>query len=361
MAQDINRHLSIPEGTEGLSFAEAYRHRSVVRIAEDLFTSWGYLPAQLPVIDYFDSYRSLLSDEALRSVYRLVDRNGDLLMLRSDVTLFLAKHLGAHTGKTAGPVRISYSDTILRYQESEDISHNEFYQLGAELIGIADLRGDVEIAALLGELIKKLGVPEPVLHIGSRALFDKVTRNIPSSDRMRAVSCIVNREWDEFRSLTGIDGSLFAFIGSLYEFSAFCAELTDSNVPGGESAGVEAEIETLDKMAGTIDSLDVPFDVRIDLSEIGTQSYYTGCVFSVYIDGAATAIASGGRYDDLLQHFGDRRPAVGFSLMLRKVMQKIADNPRLDPPLPTKVHESDIISALTEAMRIRAEGGVSEL
>ena len=375
MESDFARRLQIPKGTEGLSFAEAYRHRSAVRLAEDLFTSWGYLPAQLAMADFFDSYRTLMSDESLQSVYRLVDREGELLMLRSDITLFLAKHLGAHAGKSAGPVRICYGDTILRYEDSEDISHNEFFQLGAELIGVPGSRGDIEIAALLGELISRLELPRPVLHIGSRRLFDLVATEASPAERERGISSIIDREWDLFREIIGIDGTMFEFIGSRDEYSEARDNLVEYSFAGeGEKSrdaktrravidksAIRCELERIDEIAEMLERLNAPFDIRIDLSELGSRSYYTGVVFSVYVDDAATAIASGGRYDDLLRHFGDHRPAVGFSLMLRKIMHRLEHNRKFDPPAAVKIHEADTYEALLAAAKIRSNGDIAEL
>jgi ATP phosphoribosyltransferase regulatory subunit len=59
--------------------------------------------------------------------------------------------------------------------------------------------------------------------------------------------------------------------------------------------------------------------LRVDLSEVGVQPYYTGVVFRAYIPGTDAEIASGGRYDELLGTFGFDAPSVGFSLIPGKV------------------------------------------
>ncbi|MFO0000309.1 MAG: ATP phosphoribosyltransferase regulatory subunit, partial [bacterium] len=51
--------------------------------------------------------------------------------------------------------------------------------------------------------------------------------------------------------------------------------------------------------------------VVVDLAEVRPWSYYTGVVFALYADGAARAVAAGGRYDGLTGRFGRARPAVG--------------------------------------------------
>jgi ATP phosphoribosyltransferase regulatory subunit len=87
------RGLQLPRGAESLHLEDAYVHHQMVRRIFSLCTSWGYLPLETPVLDFFDIYQALLDDDNVHQVYRLVDRDGDLLMLRSDITLFMAKQV----------------------------------------------------------------------------------------------------------------------------------------------------------------------------------------------------------------------------------------------------------------------------
>ena len=142
------RYLQVPQGTEGVHLEEAYRHRRITQDMFDLFTLWGYLPVETPVFDFYDIYRPLLGDSS-KNVYRFVDREGDLLLIRSDITLFLAKQMGLWLREEDLPTRVCYGDTILRHQDPEDISKNEFFQMGAELIGKSGFDADLEILLLL--------------------------------------------------------------------------------------------------------------------------------------------------------------------------------------------------------------------
>ena len=47
--------------------------------------------------------------------------------------------------------------------------------------------------------------------------------------------------------------------------------------------------------------------------------YYSGVMFSVFVDGLPNAVARGGRYDQVGEAFGRARPATGFSLDLREL------------------------------------------
>ncbi|MDC7242086.1 MAG: ATP phosphoribosyltransferase regulatory subunit, partial [Spirochaetales bacterium] len=89
-----NNLLRIPQGTESLYLEETFRHRKILRHMEDMCEEWGYLPVQTPVFDFYDNYRNLLDSRLEEQSYKLIDREGDLLMLRRDITLFLARQMG---------------------------------------------------------------------------------------------------------------------------------------------------------------------------------------------------------------------------------------------------------------------------
>jgi ATP phosphoribosyltransferase regulatory subunit len=153
MSPDNRQRLRTPQGTESFFLEEAYRHRQLLRMTEDHFASWGYLPVLTPVFDYFETYRPLLNRSQEERSYRFPDREGELLMLRSDITLFLAKQMGLSLKDAPLPRRVYYADSILRHQEEEDISSDEFFQSGAELIGLSGRDGDLEILMLLHDLL----------------------------------------------------------------------------------------------------------------------------------------------------------------------------------------------------------------
>jgi ATP phosphoribosyltransferase regulatory subunit len=359
--------LQIPQGTEGIYLEEAYRHRRIVRTIEELFTGWGYLPAQVPIFDFFDTYRELLGEQGADTIYRLVDRDGDLLMLRSDITLFLAKQVGLALQAQDLPLRICYADSILRHQDREDISRNEFFQVGAELIGRDGIRGDIEIIALLSEVLTLLDLPNAYIHLGSRKLLSLMTVGQEASAVKQMAAMIEERDSDELgaafgdgplRDHAGILTDLFFFIGEPEGLDAMADRLPDA---GAVFVEIKSELRYLTKISSIVEKVYPQTSLRIDLSEIGTQEYYTGVVFQAYAEGADRAIASGGRYDELLGHFGSACASVGFSLFLRKIESLVGRAERFDVPEASFILDDDLREALRTAKDVRSEGGIAIL
>ena len=60
--------------------------------------------------------------------------------------------------------------------------------------------------------------------------------------------------------------------------------------------------------------------VSYDLAEVRDLDYYTGITFEGFAPGLGFNLISGGRYDELIGHFGPPLPAVGWALTLDRVL-----------------------------------------
>jgi ATP phosphoribosyltransferase regulatory subunit len=67
--------------------------------------------------------------------------------------------------------------------------------------------------------------------------------------------------------------------------------------------------------------------LSFDLADMRGYAYYSGAMFSMYAPGASDALARGGRYDEVGQVFGRKRPAVGFSLDIKALSGVAANRP----------------------------------
>lgn len=362
MPDSKKRYLQVPQGTEGVHLEEAYRLRKINQELFDLFTLWGYLPVETPVFDFYDIYEPLLGSKA-KNVYRLIDRDGDLLMLRSDITLFLVKQMGLWLQEEDLPSRVCYSDTILRHQDEEDISKNEFFQVGAELIGKAGSDADLEILLLLESIFEKLGI-SPSIHMGSHQFLTTALQGFSEEALLKAMEHIRGRDFQALEELlsdkfsprkTDMLISLFSFIGSRDEFKSriegFAGELYNE-----EMENLHYLIEIVDQMQ----NLGYGKDISIDLSEVGAQPYYTGIVFQVYLPGLDDSVASGGRYDKLLNQFGFDCPSVGFSMMLRKIEDQIDENFGKIGKIQ-HIEEESFAEAFAHAQELRNKGEIAVL
>lgn len=350
-----NDKLYIPQGTESLHQEEAYTHRQFVHKMEKKFQLWGYLPIQTPVFDYYEDYRTLMGQKRLDESYRLIDREGELLLLRSDITLFLARQMGLHLKNESLPLRVFYADTILRYQKKEDISHNEFFQAGCELLGQPGLDGDLEILVLMKEQLDNLGMKNYRIHIGSRGIFNVLCHAMQEEEQNMLIQALDERNKDNIQDLLTPHYrteevselvELLLFIGTDADFDSFENRLSSSL-----KKLLSNELNQMKELMVQLKTLSFNDSFRVDFSEIGTQNYYSGLVFQCYAQGADSAVASGGRYDGLIFCHGENISSVGFSIYLRKLEALL---PSLVIPEIHKVENSgDFAKKYNEARSLR--------
>ncbi|MFO8065049.1 MAG: ATP phosphoribosyltransferase regulatory subunit [Spirochaetota bacterium] len=362
MTAEFKRALQVPQGTETFYLEEAYRHRRLAASIEETLLRWGYLPVQTPSFDFYDVYTPLLREEDARSIYRLIDRDGDLLMLRSDITLFLAKQMGLILREEDLPARVFYSDTILRHQDPEDISKNEFFQTGAELIGKRGIEADAEVLLMLLDALAAVSAPPFFVHLGCRGLFDAAFSNLPEATRRTARRAVGHREWHTVRSVLEetrrTSGEIDALV-ELYSFIGTSGELTElwNRISGALTDAETHSVSEVSALYRLLDELDATQRIRFDFSEIGNQPYHSGIAFEVYMDGLDSAVAAGGRYDGLLSVFGLDAPSVGFSILLRKIQDRLElDREKPDVPSAEKAPGTSFVERARAARAMRQEG-----
>lgn len=353
--------LKTPQGAESIFLDEAYKHEKINEAINDIYTKWGYLPIKTPVFDYYETYEKLLSDTSKKNCFRLMDRDGELLLLRNDITLFLARQLGRVLKEEDKVLRVHYSDSILRHQSEIDISSNEFFQTGAELVGASGLYGDLETITLLLSIIEDLKIPATKIHLGSRAIFDKVIGTLNINETETLIELINSRDYTSLMNYiskysdTEMSKSitdLFLFIGKYDEY----IDYVNNNKDFIKKIDIVNETSYLLEIGKNLQEIEKIDSIRFDLSEVANRDYYTGIVFKAYTQDIDSAIASGGRYDNLINSFGNSIPSVGFSILLRKVENKIDDNRFYTPEIETINATSSYKDAYLQAQKLRTSG-----
>ncbi|MDQ6919719.1 MAG: ATP phosphoribosyltransferase regulatory subunit, partial [Candidatus Dormibacteraeota bacterium] len=95
----------------------------------------------------------------------------------------------------------------------------------------------------------------------------------------------------------------------------------------------ETALEELAKVHELLGAHGLGEVVNLDLGAIRDFDYYTGVIFEAYGPDLGRPLAQGGRYDHLLERFGQAAPATGFVVHLDLVAEAISRSGRR-PALP---------------------------
>jgi ATP phosphoribosyltransferase regulatory subunit len=236
-------------------------------------------------------------------------------------------------------------------------------QVGAELYGVAEVEGDLEIISLMLRQLEKAGVERIVLDLGHVDVFGALAAAAGFNDEDEELA----RDALQRKSVADIQALLTAHeitpsIGrALIQLTqlngAWSAVLADAKevLSGVMTPDMQGALDRLAIIASALERNFPQVDVLIDLSELHGYHYQTGLVFAAYVPGVGREIARGGRYDDVGAAFGRARPATGFSMDLRELLGFFHSDVVNDATIyaPADYADADLIAAVE---RLRASG-----
>jgi ATP phosphoribosyltransferase regulatory subunit len=312
---------ALPIGVAALLFESARRRREAEGRLVALFEKAGYAEVILPILDYLEPYEVLLTAASRSELYRFIDRDGEQLALRADFTPMLARLLAPRLGALELPLRAFYRGDVIRYEEERAGRQREFYQVGAELLGVANESAEREILHLFLEALtcedgSRLQDIQVVL--GFAGALDHLLLAASTEEPLALAAAVARRERGPVRRACP---SLLAVVES---------GLPDRPEDLGPAAA------DLERLLALRDELAAAFpEVRlvIDLAEFACygrdprltagsaeRSYYDGVVFRAFAGASALPVGGGGRYDSLFRRLGAEVPAVGFSLGVERLL-----------------------------------------
>ncbi len=357
-----------PAGFRDVLGDEAQMRERITREVQTCFATRGYAPIETPTLEVMDVMRA--SGRLPGAPFKFFDSQGDLLAMRPDVTLQVARMVATRLSDHEGPLRFRYTQRVFREAEGQmQAEARELTQMGIECIGEAGPAADAEVVGLLAEALRLAGVRDFKLSIATvgvlRALLEKSgaearwktqvlaafhASNFVEIDRLTEASCSSGSEEvpSEFaaaiRALPRIRGGREAIDA-----------VRDLVAPLGCEDGLEGFALTFDALAeaGLADRL------LVDFSVMSSFDYYTGIVFEAYAPRLGTPLGSGGRYDNMIGAYGVSRPAAGFAFFLEHAMaasaaldaaQRSSDGMRpLRIAVPKGSLNADTVAALDRA------------
>jgi ATP phosphoribosyltransferase regulatory subunit len=250
--------------------------------------------------------------------FKLVDQiSGRTLGLRADMTPQVAR-IDAHLLNRQGVTRLCYAGSILHTRAAAGSSSREQLQLGAEIYGHAGWEADLEIQALLNDVLNLSQVGEITLDMSHAGLLTAILGDFePKSESLDALYSAL-----QTKDLPGLNLVLQDWPAEVKSAVLALANLSGSpekvvvaarqNLP--KTAAVKAALDELERLCAAVADLPSSPKLNLDLSDLKGYQYHSGVMFAAYVEGLPVAIARGGRYDMVGKAFGRSRPATGFSL-----------------------------------------------
>lgn len=319
-----------PAGFRDFSAEEATLREEIIFNVQQLFAKSGYTPIETPTLEIMDVLEA--GGHVPASPFKLFDSQGELLAMRPDVTMQVARMCSTRYAGCTAPLRFRYTQRVFREADTRlQAVTREMTQIGIECIGQKGAAADAEVIGLMTEALIAAGVPDFKLALATvgvlRALL-AASQGTPAWQKS-ILQAYHASNFVDLDALTESESAQFAASGARADVARAIRLL--ARIRGGQEAIAAARllVEPL-KCADGLDEFEQTYAllcarglrerIMIDFSVMSSFDYYTGVVFEAYAPQIGTSLGSGGRYDHMLAAYGQDRPAAGFAFYLEQAM-----------------------------------------
>ena len=315
---------ALPCGVRDLFLENAAKLSKLMATWRQLFESWAYTEIIPPTYEHYDVLMAGSDADFERRIFRVLDREGNILALRPDITTQVARIVGTKLHNLPLPLRFYYLANVFRFEEPQAGRQREFYQAGLELIGAPGPDADAEMVAVLIEALQRVGLQGFQINLGQMAFFRAIVAELELSPaQVEKLKGAIDRK-DEMSLRKSLrewkidDGHAAA----LSELPHLCGggEALERAASLAPNAGACRAIENLGQVYDLLSAQGLAGHLVIDLGEARGMDYYTGITIEGFSPGLGFSICNGGRYDELIGRYGRPLPAVGFGLGVERVL-----------------------------------------
>ena len=319
----------------------------------DMARCYGYELVMPPLLEHLESLLTGTGEALDLQTFKLVDQlSGRMMGLRADTTPQVAR-IDAHLLNRQGVARLCYCGPVLHTRPDKPHATREPLQFGAEIYGHKGLEADLEALLLALDCLKVAKVQGLSVDLADACIVNSLLKDAPlSAEKLSLVhSALAAKDASELKLLTReLPASSRQGLLALIELYGDAKVLLEAEKHLPLSPMVSQSLSNLRWLASHLNGTKVTFD----LADLRGYAYYTGARFAIYAQTAGDALARGGRYDEVGAVFGRNRPAVGFSLDVKALIEAVPAQPLRAAIRAPWGEASDLRSAIA-ALRTQGE------
>lgn len=333
--------LKTPKGTRDYNPQQMTIRNNVLQKIVAVFKRHGAECIDTPVFELKDVLTGKYGEDS-KLIYDLKDQGGEILSLRYDLTVPLARYLAMY--KINNLKRYHIAKVYRRDNPAMTRGrYREFYQCDFDIAGQYDLMvPDAECLKVVTEILDALDIGKYVLKVNHRRLLDGIFEacGVPA-DKFRSTCSTVDKldksPWEEVRTEMinekGVSPDAADRIGEYVRLNG-SIELADKLLKDEKLCKSKGAVEGLEGIKLLLDYcelLGIKDKILFDLSLARGLDYYTGVIYEAVLtqpikigneDQTVGSIAGGGRYDNLVGMFDSKNkqvPCVGISVGVERI------------------------------------------
>src|SRR3984885_10402065 len=186
----------IPSGTRDVLPDETREVRAITDTLRGVFERHGYGEVYTPALEY-ESVLARADMAEARPAYRVFDESGAVLVLRSDMTVPIARVVATRYAGSEPPLRFCYFAHCYRGVRPQRGQPRELLQAGIELIGSPAPQGTAEALTVLCHALDATGLKDYRIGLGDASLFPALMASleVPESARPELLGALARRDF----------------------------------------------------------------------------------------------------------------------------------------------------------------------
>ena len=360
----MQRIFHTPEGVRDIYNGECSQKHHLQTEIRKVFDSYGYEEIETPSFEYFEVCSREVGTIHSKDLYKFFDREGNTLVLRPDFTPSVSRACATYFNPEHQVITLSYTGNTFINNSSYQGRLKETTQMGVERIGDDSAEADAELLAMTVECLLKAGLKEFQVSVGQvdyfKSLLQDANLDIEEEENLR--SLISQKNYfgveDLVRSQNIPESLEKAFLELPHLFGS--SEVLQKARSLTDNICAIKAVERLEEIYEILKIYGYEKYVSFDFGMLSKFQYYTGIIFQAYTYGTGEPVVKGGRYNNLLKHFGKPAASIGFGITVDNLLmalsrQKISLPEKKSPVILTDP-EANRREAILEAQTLRNEG-----
>jgi ATP phosphoribosyltransferase regulatory subunit len=316
----------LPDHIADVLPSEARHIEELRRLYLDTARRFGYELVMPPLLEYLESLLSGTGRALDLQTFKLVDQlSGRTLGLRADTTPQVAR-IDAHLLNRTGVTRLCYCGPVLHTRPDRPFATREPLQFGAEIYGHAGLESDLEVIELALTSLDAVSLKQVSLDLSDARIVPALLAgaSISADTREQLHQALASKDVTGIQALAkGLPANIQNALIELVQMYGDVSVLSQAEKTFAAWPTILQSLQELRHIAEAFKHV----QVTVDLADLRGYGYYSGVRFAMYVAGTSDALVRGGRYDEVGAVFGRKRPAVGFSLDLKELVNAVPAQP----------------------------------
>ncbi|MEM1398887.1 MAG: ATP phosphoribosyltransferase regulatory subunit [Pseudomonadota bacterium] len=314
-----NRALLPPGFTDTLA-PKAMREAAAVSAILTHFAAFGFVQVKPPLVEFEETLFGGIGSSKRDQSFRVMDPvSRQMLAVRPDMTVQIARIAASRLAGEPRPLRLSYAGQVLRVTAGQVRPERQFTQLGAEIIGAGGVVVDTHIISLAVRALGLIGIGGVSVDLSVPGLITSILPNLmsPGPDSADLAKAIEGKDVATVAQLSGDKSKLIiALINAGGPADEALASVSELSLP-------VAGREMIDRLAATVRGLErtIPDTaLTIDFVERRGFEYQSGVSFTLFAKSLREELGRGGGYM-AGEEFGSAEPASGVSLFMDSILR----------------------------------------